>query len=83
MIGSVTMDLLASYDPYVVFSLSVGLVLALCVASTLLMRDPYSMPTHPISQRLWCAGRHQRAETGTGCALRTRDRKINGLGSEK
>ena len=56
------MDILAAYDPYLVFSLSVGLLLALCVAIMLLMRDPYSVPPHPVSQRVWCAGKHRSAE---------------------
>ena len=56
------MDLLAAYDPYVVFSLSVGLLLTLCLAIMLLMRDPYSVPPHPVSQRVWCAGRHRSAD---------------------
>jgi len=56
------MDLLASYDPYVVFSVSVGLVLALCVAIMVVMRDPYSVPPHPVMLSGWCAGRHRSAE---------------------
>jgi hypothetical protein len=55
------MDLLAAYDPYVIFSLSVGLLLTLCVAVMLLMRDPDSVPPHPVSRRVWCAGRRRSA----------------------
>jgi len=56
------MDLLAAYDPYVVFSLSIGLLLVLCVAIMLLMHDPYYVPPHPVSRTVWCAGRHRSAE---------------------
>jgi len=56
------MDLLATYDPYIVFSLSVGLLLALCAAILVLMRDTDSVPPHPVSRTVWCAGRHRSAE---------------------
>jgi hypothetical protein len=56
------MDLLAAYDPYVVLSLSVGLLLTLCVGIMLLMHDPNSVPPHPVSRRVWCAARRQSAD---------------------
>ena len=56
------MDLLTAYDPYVIFSLFFALLLTLCVVIMLLMRDPYNVPPHPVSRRVWCAGRHQRAD---------------------
>ena len=55
------MELLAAYDPYVIFSLSVGLLLTLCVAVLFLMRDPDAVPPHPVSQTVWCPGRHRSA----------------------
>jgi len=58
------MDLLAAYDPYVIFSLSFALLLTLCVVIMALMRDPHSVPPHPVSRRVWCAGRHQGADVG-------------------
>lgn len=56
------MDLLAAYDPYIVFSVSVGLLMALCVAIMLLMRDPYSMSPYPVTRTVWCAARHRSAD---------------------
>jgi hypothetical protein len=56
------MDVLAAYDPYMIFSLSVGLLLTLFVAILLLMRDPYAVPPHRVSRRVWCAAKRRRAE---------------------
>jgi hypothetical protein len=56
------MNLLAAYDPYVVFALSVGVVLVLCAAIMLLMRDPYNVPPHPVSRRVWCEDKHRSAD---------------------
>ena len=56
------MSLLAAFDPYLLFALSVGFVLALCVGIIALMRDPYSVPPHPVSRRVWCASKHRSAE---------------------
>jgi len=53
---------LATYDPYFVFSVSVGLLLVLCVVIMLFMRDRYSVPSHPVTRRVWCASRQQRAD---------------------
>ena len=51
------MAVLAAYDPYVIFSLSVSLVLALCLVILYRMRDPYSVAPHSVSRTVWCAGR--------------------------
>jgi hypothetical protein len=56
------MDLLAAYDPYVVFSLAVGLLLALCVAAMVTLRDTHRVSPHPVSRRVWCAAKHCSAE---------------------
>jgi hypothetical protein len=56
------MDLLAAYDPYFIFSLSLGILLTLCIAIMLLMWDPYTVPPHQLSRTVWCAGRGQRAD---------------------
>jgi hypothetical protein len=55
-------DLLVASDPYIGFSSSVGLLLTLSVAIMQLMRDPYSVPPHPVSRTVCCAGRHRSAE---------------------
>ena len=55
------MELLATYDPYILFSLSISLLLTLCVAIFFLMRDPYALPPHAMSRMVWCAGRGRSA----------------------
>jgi hypothetical protein len=78
------MELLAAYDPYLILSLSLGLVLTLCVAVMASMRDPYAVPPHRVSRTVWCAGKRRSArvdfvewvDTGMvhrsvqGCSLR-------------
>lgn len=56
------MDLLAAYDPYIIFSLSLGLALTLCVAIFFMMRDPYAVPPYAVSRSVWCAERGRRAD---------------------
>ncbi|HVO26746.1 MAG TPA: hypothetical protein VMW56_24315 [Candidatus Margulisiibacteriota bacterium] len=55
------MELLAAYDPYVVFSLCVALLLTLCVGVLFLMRDPYAVPPHQMSRTVWCPEHHRGA----------------------
>ena len=55
------MELLAAYDPYVIFSLCVSLLLTLCVAVMFAMRDPYAVPPHRVSRTVWCTERRQSA----------------------
>ena len=55
------MDVLAAYDPYVVFSLSIALLLTLCLVVLFRMRDTSSVPPHPVSRTLWCASRRGNA----------------------
>jgi len=37
-------------------------LLALCVVIMLLMHDPNSVLPHPVSRRVWCAGKHRSAD---------------------
>jgi hypothetical protein len=64
--GECVIDVLVAYDPYMIFSLSVGLLLtlfvALFVAIMLLMRDPYAVPPHRVRRRVWCAGKRRSAD---------------------
>ena len=46
------MELLAAYDPYMIFSLFVSFLLTLCLVVMFLMRDPYAVPPHPVSETL-------------------------------
>ena len=55
------MELLAAYDPYMIFSLFVSFLLTLCLVVMFLMRAPYAVPPHPVRQTLWCAGRRHSA----------------------
>jgi hypothetical protein len=55
------MEMLATYDPYIIFSLSMGLLLTLCMAILFLMRDPYAVPPHHVSRTVWCPARHRSA----------------------
>lgn len=78
------MGLLATYDPYVILSLSMSFLLMVCVIIFILMRDPYAVPPHHVRRTVWCTGRHRSArvdfvewvETGMvrrsiqGCPLR-------------
>jgi hypothetical protein len=55
------MAVFAIYDPYVIFSLFVGLVLMLCLIVLFRMRDTDSVPPHPVSRTVWCAARRSNA----------------------
>ncbi len=57
------MSLFAVADPDIVVGLSMSFVLALCLAIVLL-RDPYSVPPHPIGRTLRFAGKYRSAEVG-------------------
>jgi hypothetical protein len=70
------MDLLA-IDPYVVMALALSLLLMLCVAIMVVMRDPDWAPPRTISRSVWCPTHRQRAvvdfveRTRTGLTLRS------------
>jgi hypothetical protein len=55
------MEMFAAYDPFVIFGLSIGLVLTLCLVILYRMRDPFSVPPHPVSRTVWCASRRSNA----------------------
>lgn len=55
------MELLAAYDPYVIFSVAISLVLTLCLVILFRMRDTSSVPAHPVSRTVWCASRRSNA----------------------
>ena len=85
------MELLAAYDPYVIWSLGVSSLLTLCLVIMFLMRDRYAVPPHPVSRTVWCAAKRHSArvdfvewvETGLvrrsvqQCSLRGADGRCN------
>jgi len=55
------MELLATYDPYVIFSLCTSFALTFCVIVLYLMRDPHAVPPRHLARTVWCAGCHRSA----------------------